>query len=202
MAELPEGKDRPHNVLGWMRALEGGVDKRVGAKQGRNTAPLFQLNVSTFCGIDPTLLGGVNLPVTKTSYVEARSGLVCAPGGKHLISVFGDDAELLFRPNVTHTTLGRGARVSTFRLDVSRVHLLSGTLGGINDKKAEVERRSGEVEECFAPDGGRRDPRRVSEQSERQRPGAPPRRIQRRRRHHARGGDHSINMLATASTVM
>jgi len=48
MAELPEGKDRPHNVLGWMRALEGGVDKRVGAKQGRYTPRLFQLNVSTF----------------------------------------------------------------------------------------------------------------------------------------------------------
>jgi len=59
MAELPEGEGRPHNVLGWMRALEG-VEKRVGAKR--------------------------------------------------LISVFGDDAELLFRPNVTHTTLGDAIR--------------------------------------------------------------------------------------------
>jgi len=32
MSELPEGEDRPHNVLGWMRAMDV-VEKRVGAKK-------------------------------------------------------------------------------------------------------------------------------------------------------------------------
>jgi hypothetical protein len=59
VAELPQGEDRPHNVLGWMRALET-VEKRVGAKD--------------------------------------------------LITVFGDDAELLFHPNVMETTLGDAIR--------------------------------------------------------------------------------------------